>query len=639
MKHVVVLILLIIFICDIKGQNNVQILDRKVTIKITNQPLGKVLNIISETADFNFSYSSQLVKVNKLVTILAENRTVKEVLDQLFNHEFTYQQIGNHLVLQKKIVPRTTGKAQTGDVKPSKYYYVVSGYLRDASTGNGIANVSVYEKQSLSTTLSGDFGYYQFSLTSKSPELTLYVRGQGYRDTSIHIVYDNHGVVSANINLENLFSMVNEEPLQNSDSLPQLTPEKPMVIADSASRLVWQDSSENSLPVKRIKVEETQMGKWFINKYQRINELNIRDSFQRDWQATFIPPLGTNGVLSGFVTNSVSLNALVGYNGGVNGMEFGGLVNIIKGNVVGAQFGGLGNIVGGNVEGAQFAGLANSNLGSFNGFQAGGLSNHNIGSFSGFQAAGIYNYNNAWSEGFQAAGLLNINRGAVNGFQVAGVGNYAGKLSNAVQVAGVFNMANHLDGGQIGVINIARKIRGFQIGIVNIADSSEGIAIGIVNFIKNGTHQLEMSLNELNQYGLAYRSGTDKFYSNVMVTTRLPMLPANTLMSYGFGIGTAFKLSNTFKITADLASLQQSFNFRSEGLNLLNRFNANIEVKIIKGLAVFGGASLNHLIADKRDSHYEGTFKNFGGKDIWSYDDTVYKQHAWIGYQFGLRVF
>jgi hypothetical protein len=59
---------------------------------------------------------------------------------------------------------------------------------------------------------------------------------------------------------------------------------------------------------------------------------------------------------------------------------------------------------------------------------------------------------------------------------------------------------------------------------------------------------------------------------------------------------------------------------------------------LIKGLALFGGASFNHMIADSRDPRFETVFKDFGNKTLWRIGGT-YDQHAWIGYQFGLRIF
>ena len=657
MKHLLLLIFLISSTKLINAQGNVPILERRITIKVTNQPLGKVLNIISETANFNFSYASNVVKVNRVVSVHAENRTVKEVLDQLFNNEVTYQQIGNHLVLQRKIVPKATGQVNPEQGKSARYHFIINGYIRDLGTGDGLPDVSIYEKQTLSSTLTGDFGYYELRVTSHSPDIEVKLSRQAYRDTMVKLRYAGNGLVDLNLNLQSN----NPTPVIEAELVEDST----MLAADSGRllradtiqpRLVWVDSSKTK---KRLRVEETQVGKWLVGNFQKIAAKNItRDSIYRDWQVTFVPPIGTNGLLSGVVTNKLSVNLLAGYNGGLRGAEFGGLFNILRKDMVGAQFAGLGNLVGGNGTGAQFAGLFNTNLGGFNGFQGAMLFNQNFSYFNGVQASVFYNYNHRESSGAQLTVFSNFNRGGMDGFQGSVFANYAGKESRVFQATvfanlankiqgvqlGILNLSNRMTGSQIGILNVSRKITGMQLGILNIADSLNGVAIGLISFIRNGEHQLEMSLNENRQYGLAYRSGMKKLYTNLMVTTQLPMYDTNTLMTYGFGIGTSNKLSNTFRITTDLTAHHMSFNFRSSTFNLNTRLAANLEVKIAKGFALFAGASLNHLFADISDPHYDSVFRNFGSEKIWEeaprkwLDGNIYAQHAWIGYQFGLRL-
>ncbi|MEZ4804166.1 MAG: STN and carboxypeptidase regulatory-like domain-containing protein [Bacteroidia bacterium] len=590
------LLILGIFCISFKliGQNNTPILDRIVTVKVVNESISKTLNIISEAADFNFSYNNSVLNTNSKVSIHAEKRSVQEVLDQLFQGQVTYQQIGKHLVLQKKPIAKPSKRIQSGTNKPVRYNYVLSGYLRDLNEGEGLKNVSIYEKSTLTSTMSGDFGYFKTTISSKSDEIELKFSKQGFQDTSLKIKYDNNGLITLNLNLIELNPIldpdidVDTSNVSEFNSLDTITPV-----------LAWHDSS-------KLKVEETKVGKWLIGTYQKINENNIRDSFNRKWQLTLIPPIGTNRDLSGFVTNDLSVNLFAGYNGGVNGAEFGGLVNIVKNDMIGAQFSGFGNIVGRRTEGAQFAGFFN----------------HNLGEVNAFQAAGFYNYNNQDSRGVQLAGFVNVNRGKLEG----------------VQGAGFVNLAKEVDGGQIaGFINMAKKVRGFQIGIINIADTNTGIAIGILNFIKNGMHQIELSSNESEQYGLAYRSGTGKFYSNVMISSQLPTQDRRSIVTYGFGVGTTLRLSNTFRITSDISSQQMTIDFLSDYLNLQNRLTAALEIKLIKGLAIFGGVSLNHMLNDTLDPNYDTKFKDFGRQNVWSYSSRV-SQKAWTGFQFGLRI-
>ncbi|NJK84760.1 MAG: hypothetical protein HC906_01015 [Bacteroidales bacterium] len=61
------------------------------------------------------------------------------------------------------------------------------------------------------------------------------------------------------------------------------------------------------------------------------------------FQFTFVTPLGTNGTESYKIINEFSMNALLGINGGVDGFEFGGFINIDQGDVKGGQIAGFSN--------------------------------------------------------------------------------------------------------------------------------------------------------------------------------------------------------------------------------------------------------------------------------------------------------
>lgn len=623
----VICALIFIQINELKADQSL-ILDRKVTIKVLNKTIGSVLDIISETAKFTFSYSNHVVKESKLISIHAENRSVKEVLDEMFQKTLTYQQIGNHLVLQKKIERRESPKAKTNQVI-NKYECVVNGYIRDSYTGDGLSNVSLYSKQTLNNTLSGDFGYYKLSMLAKSPEYKLTISHPDYRDTTIVLSYDPSGVLDINVSLvpkvipqdddteefesddstEQVLPIEGDSVKMKSDSLP--------VMADSSSkRLTWDGFKE------RLKVEETNVGKKLVGTYQRIINRNIKDTFNRPWQVTFVPPIGTNGAMSGLVNNRFSYNVLVGYNGGVDGAEFGGFVNIIRQNVRGAQFGGFANVVGGDVEGAQFAGFYNQTLGDFRGFQGSGFMNLNLGQTDGAQFAGFANVNREDLIGIQGAGFMNLTAQKVYG----------------VQLAGFMNMARDVDGGQIsGFINVARKVRGFQIGIVNVADTSEGFCFGLVNFIRTGIHQIEFSMDELDRFGLSYRSGNQRFYSVLSTSVNTPVENNENLFGYGYAFGYRSKLAKPLFLTADLGAQHLAYNFESNHLNLHSKLSVGLELRLFKGLSLFGTGTLNHGIYDSFDSRYTDGFSKLVSHPFWTYNER-FVQKAWLGYQFGIRI-
>ena len=66
-------------------------------------------------------------------------------------------------------------------------------------------------------------------------------------------------------------------------------------------------------------------------------ELPPEEDYKRIAQFSVIPDVGTNLGKSEEITNNVSVNVLWGKNGGVNGVEVGGIMNTIKGDVKGAQ--------------------------------------------------------------------------------------------------------------------------------------------------------------------------------------------------------------------------------------------------------------------------------------------------------------
>ncbi len=170
----------------------------------------------------------------------------------------------------------------------------------------------------------------------------------------------------------------------------------------------------------------------------------------RKSQITFIYPLGTNGVNSTDYTNNVSFNILMGLNGGVNGFEFGGLVNYNKGNVRGFQFGGLANI--------------------------------NTGSTQGIQISGIANIAGQNSKGFQMG------------------------LSNVVR-------AEH-KGLQLGLFNYTKRLNGLQLGLINVSDTiSSGTPIGLINIVKNGYYALEVSGGETLFANTSFKFGAREFYT------------------------------------------------------------------------------------------------------------------------------
>jgi len=556
------------------------ILKRPITIKLQNQNIGKVLEILSETNSFYFSYNPTEINTTNIVSVHAENKPLKEVLDRLFDDQVSYLQIGNHIILKPKPDAKPPLIKQN---KSTIYYYNISGYLREDISGLGLSDISVFEKEKLTSTLSQDFGYYELKFNSKQERIEIFYSGAIIDDTSI-IVYGTSQPVITTISFQLQYKSKGPKLLPSiaalSDSMQILT-----VSADSLSRL------SQFLNYAENKLDSLKLTKKLSNKLQRIAVSNIRDSFERDWQFTFIPPMATNGKLSPLVKNKYSLNLLAGYNGGVQGLEIGGMVNLVRKNMNGVQIAGFGNAVGGECHGVQIAGFFN----------------HNLGAMNGTQISGFYNYNSSKTKG--------------------------------LQIAGFTNYAKELEGVQIaGFLNRAKTLKGFQLGIINIADTLNGASFGLFNYVRTGLHQFEIGYNYAGDLQLAFRSGTDAFYTHFNIFAAPAIETSNPWVGFGYGIGHNFKISKAFLINLEVQSQQITKKMRIDYLSMINHLKLNLEVRPKKGIAIYGGLGIANTLFETNDPNLNELRQKYGMQyQLTPNNDLqVNLNPTW---QFGLRFF
>ncbi len=378
------------------------------------------------------------------------------------------------------------------------------------------------------------------------------------------------------------------------------------------------------------------------------NQPKDTSTIHRDFQISFVPMLGTNGMQSPYTVNRVSFNIIAGISKEVGAAEYGGVANITKGNVTGFQYAGVLN-TSKRVTGCQVAGVANLGTGNVKGFQAAGVIN-TAKEVTGFQAAGVANIANGKVVGYQAAGVVNIAKN-VDGVQLAGIYNqsdsmvksqFAGianlaKDVQGVQVAGIFNSATTVKGVQIsGLVNRA-KSAGTQIGFINIADSCSGAPIGIINIIKTGYHQIEFSGDELFYTNLAYRSGVKRLHSIVSVGIR-PDYHHDIIWTNSFGLGTSQNLSPKTLLDADISYGHVIVNDKCSMNNQLFRAFVGIDRCLTKKMSISVGVTANALVYSTSDAQNSFLMNQIVPYTIISEKINDHKSLAgWIGGKVALR--
>ncbi|RYY87327.1 MAG: hypothetical protein EOO15_12205 [Chitinophagaceae bacterium] len=559
-KGASLLLLHLLLVATLSAQS---LLNRSITIDVNRQRLDQVLEIISNKGNFYFSYNSNSIRRDSLVS-LSTTAPLRELLERLFPDHFEFRESGNYIIIRRAPIKVTliTEKATISD-----RYFLVSGYVLDDETGHQIPYASVYEKRLLLSALTNQQGYFRLKLKERKRSLQLTVSKEAYEDTTVRVDPGMNQQITVTI----VPITVGPTTIVSPDDY--FAPEQIQVqVPRDSGFMVYTYQKTDS-----FRVERTAMGKFLLSAGQKFQTINLRRFFTtRPYQVSLVPGLGTHGALSPQVINNFSFNVLGGYNGGVNGVEIGGLFNIDKKSVRYGQLAGLFNIVGGPMRGVQVAGISNTVLDSTSGFQLGGVTNFVRGRFRGVQLGGVANLTTRRLQGIQLAGVYN-HADSVNGLQLAGVANFTSRSVQGTQVS--------------GVINYARRVKGMQIGLINIADTVDGVQLGLINIALKGYHKLSFWSDEVVPLNAGFKTGGRRLYS-ILFAGFNPIQDSADVFSFGYGIGSDLPLGKVFSISPELTA-QHLYLGSWDYANILSRARINMNIRLGKLVTLFGGPVYN----------------------------------------------
>ena len=73
-------------------------LNKQITLSVNRQPIADVLEIISNKGNFYFSYNSNILPKDSLVSLPAGTRTVRNLLELLFPTGFEFRESGQYII-------------------------------------------------------------------------------------------------------------------------------------------------------------------------------------------------------------------------------------------------------------------------------------------------------------------------------------------------------------------------------------------------------------------------------------------------------------------------------------------------------------------------------------------------------------
>jgi hypothetical protein len=572
-----------------------KILNQPISIHVKQRPVAEVLKLISEQGKFYFSYNSNLIPEDSLVTLTAQSKPVRQVLDILLAGTYQYKETGNYIIIQHA---------------PKEKYYYLTGQIFDHETGKEVDYASVYSRQQLVSALSDDHGFFRMRLRDRNFPLNLTISKVGYADTVVVINSERE---------TNLRITVSQKAIDLD----------PLFVRYSEGEGSW---LTRLLISSKLRLQSRNIGRFFVSL---------------PYQASLTPGLSTHGKMSSQVVNKFSLNLIGGYTAGVNGAEIAGIFNISRQDAHYFQVAGLFNIVTGDVHGFQIAGFYNQVQDTLQGVQVSGFAsqiNKQLtgvqvsgflgkvsGGIRGIQLSGAGNIAKDIVNGGQISGIFNTAAGPVKGFQLSGVFNNSKSNFSGVQIAGIGNNSRKETAGlQLAGLNYAKNLKGVQIGIINIADSSSGYSIGLINIVKKGKGAFSLYASEVLPVNMAWKSGNWKLYGIFTVGTGIG--ESNKAYAFGFGFGKEVRLNNTLSVHAEL--INQNFYLGEwKTIPILYRLHTGLNINLTKRISLFAGPAFSLFNSSQKE--FKKGYDSFSDKGFsrFKINSTT---NAWLGWQGGL---
>jgi hypothetical protein len=550
-------LLLILFLVHSLHGYSQMMLEKKIQIQRSDElNLRQMLDTLSEQNDFYFSYESTLLQLDQPLENVQFSGTIGEFLLNELGDSYEYKELPGYIII--RYAPE---KLDLDAEMETRFRTVtVEGYIKNARTNDAVSRASIYDKNSLASTLTDEKGYFKLKYKKQNSSIWLTLSKENYRDTTFLL-------------------------------LPTVS-----IVADKENkrfRYVPGDSTTKAL-------EESFLGKAFIGFKQRLQGINVGSFFaESPVQMSLIPTLSTKGMFSSQTISKFSLNLIGGYTAGIEGLEVAGIFNINKRDVKSVQVAGIFNMVGGSSKGLQVGGIYNSVYRNVNGLQVGGIYNHVRGDVKGLQIGGIMNQSNN-DAGAQIAGIVNHAKNS-NHFQLAGITNNTSQ-SAGFQLAGISNIAGDSVNYQISaIVNRAKKVNGFQIGLINIAEEND-YSLGLLNFIQNGEVSLSIGIDESSFTHLNFRSGGRKMYGILGLAYNLRDI--ETPIGLEAGLGIHLLPDTKFSLDTEFISLTAS-DFK-EISNHIQSFRLFPGYRFGNHLRIFVGPSLNFAFLDPG----QGAFTN-----------------------------
>jgi TonB-linked SusC/RagA family outer membrane protein len=135
----------------------------KISLDMEDASIESVLNYIEEISEFYFLFNHQLIDVERKVDIVASKKTIKDILNEIFQDDVRFIVSGRQIVLSPA--------EESFALEERLQQQTLSGKVIDASTGEPLPGVNIIVKGTNIGTISDIDGMYSLSETERNDTL------------------------------------------------------------------------------------------------------------------------------------------------------------------------------------------------------------------------------------------------------------------------------------------------------------------------------------------------------------------------------------------------------------------------------------------------------------------------------------
>jgi len=182
-------LLLFVFLLFLKvalGQEeNNSALDRKINIEARNETIASVLDKISSQTQIYFSYDPKLLEADKKIDAFLTDKTIREILDILFESKFVYNIFDNQIVITKPDAELTKEEADSLEQKIRIIHFRGKIIDRESKEVLPYTSISVFKRNiGIISNIDGEF---DLKIPEAMLEDTLVISCMGYKQYRLPI--------------------------------------------------------------------------------------------------------------------------------------------------------------------------------------------------------------------------------------------------------------------------------------------------------------------------------------------------------------------------------------------------------------------------------------------------------------------